>query len=109
MFLAAKFTKFNIIFYFIQQLMFLPDFCMCAILDFETKEFINGKVFRAAVLHVCILFQFKLFFEKSLLLFFFSIHPRFLSRKKRMELFPMMALQLKSLIVLLASITSRKI
>jgi len=52
MFLATKLTKFNIIFYFIQQLMFLPDFCVCAILDFATKEFINGKVFRAAVLHV---------------------------------------------------------
>ena len=52
MFLSKEFLKFNLIFYFIQQLMILPNFSVKAFLDFETKEFLNGKVIRAALFHV---------------------------------------------------------
>ena len=42
----------NIIFYLIQQLMILPNMSVHALLDFETKEFLSGKVIRAALFHV---------------------------------------------------------
>ena len=49
---SAEFLKYNLIFYFIQQWA-IPSICgVDAFLDLETKEFLNGKTLRAAVLHV---------------------------------------------------------
>jgi len=49
MFGSAGFLKNNLILYFIQQLVITG---VDAFLDPETKEFLNGKTLRAAVLHV---------------------------------------------------------
>ena len=57
---SPRLLKFYLlIFYFIKQLVFLPITGVDAFLDFETKEFLNGKTLRAAVLHVgsCSLFM----------------------------------------------------
>ena len=112
MFLTAKFLKLNVIFYLIQQLLFVPHLCVYAFLDFETKEFINGKVFRAAILHVYF-FQFILkyifcFKLPSVIVFLNSIHQRLLLRKKRTVPILTMALQLKFSDILRAPTTSRK-
>ena len=53
MFLSKGFLKLNLIFYFmIHHWMILPNARVSAILDIETTEFLNGKVIRAALLHV---------------------------------------------------------
>jgi hypothetical protein len=52
MFGSAGFLKNNLILYFIQQLAIPSITGVDAFLDFETKEFLNGKTLRAAVLDV---------------------------------------------------------
>ena len=55
MFSPKRFLKFNLIINLIQQLIFVSHFSVFALLDFETKQFLNGKVLRAAVYHVNLL------------------------------------------------------
>jgi hypothetical protein len=52
MFGLSGLLKYHLILYFIQQLTILSITGVDAFLDFETKEFLNGKTLRAAVLHV---------------------------------------------------------